>query len=132
MQRSQRLRLAAGDLFRRRLPRSQPGRRPGEAGIELHPDGPGHFETLGAAYSRAGDFKAAVSAFKKSMALRNGGDSSVWFFLAMAEWQLGNRDAARVWYEKAVGWMEQNNPNDAELRRFRAEARELLELNEKK
>ena len=54
------------------------------------------------------------------------------FFLAMAQWQVGEKDKARVWYDKAVEWMEKNQPKNEELRRFRAEASELLELNEKK
>lgn len=60
------------------------------------------------------------------MSLRDGGDSMDWFFLAMAEWQLSNKDAARQWYEKAVDWLEKNSPNDGELMRFRAEAAERL------
>ncbi|MCI0334696.1 MAG: hypothetical protein L0228_15880 [Planctomycetes bacterium] len=59
------------------------------------------------------------------MELRNGGNSWDWFVLAMAEWKLGNRDAARVWYDKAVVWME-NNPTNEDVTRFRAEAAALL------
>ena len=43
----------------------------------------------------------------------------------MAHWQLGHKDEARQWYDKAVEWMK-NNPADDELTRFRAEADELL------
>jgi hypothetical protein len=62
------------------------------------------------------------------MALGNGGDSFDWFFRAMASWQLGERDKARVWYEQAVRWMQQKAPDDRELRRFRTEAASLLGL----
>ena len=62
------------------------------------------------------------------MELRKGGDSLDWFFLAMADWKLGNKDAARVWYDKALEWMEKNDPANEELIRFRAEAAELLGL----
>jgi hypothetical protein len=48
----------------------------------------------------------------------------------MAHWQLGEKDQARRWYDKAVQWMDQNKPKDEELRRFRAEAEELLGLRE--
>jgi hypothetical protein len=44
------------------------------------------------------------------------------FFLAMAEWQLGNKNAAGKWYDQAVNWMAKNKPKDEELVRFRAEA----------
>ena len=44
----------------------------------------------------------------------------------MAHWQLGEKEAARKWYDQAVAWMDKNQPNNEELRRFRAEAAELL------
>ena len=71
----------------------------------------------------AGDWKAAIAALEKSMELRKGGDSNDWFFLAMAHWQLGEKDKAREWYDRAVQWMDKNQPKNEELRRFRAEAR---------
>jgi hypothetical protein len=36
--------------------------------------------------------KEAIQELEKSMELRNGGDSFDWFFLAMANWQLGERE----------------------------------------
>ncbi|MFI5457397.1 MAG: tetratricopeptide repeat protein [Isosphaerales bacterium] len=56
------------------------------------------------------------------MELGKGGDSSDWFFLAMAHWQLGHHDQARQWYSKAVDGMEKRKSRDPELLRFRAEA----------
>jgi hypothetical protein len=50
------------------------------------------------------------------------------FLLAMANWQQGKKDEARKWYEKAVQWMEKNQPKDEELCRFQSEMEELLEL----
>ena len=80
----------------------------------------------------AGDWKAALEALNKRFALQNGGGTSWdWFFYAMAHWQMGNKEQARQYYEKAVGWMEQNGPNEDELRRFRAEAEQLLEIRHK-
>jgi hypothetical protein len=61
-----------------------------------------------------------------------GGDAGQWFFLAMAHRQVGEKDKAREWYDKAVEWMDKNEPKNDELRRFRAEAAELLELKAKK
>ena len=40
--------------------------------------------------------------------------------------RLGQKDEARQWYNRAVEWMEKNQPEDEELRHFRAEAAELL------
>jgi tetratricopeptide (TPR) repeat protein len=51
--------------------------------------------TLGAAQYRAGDWKEAIAALEKSMQLRQGGDSFDWFLLAMAHWQLGDKEKAR-------------------------------------
>jgi tetratricopeptide (TPR) repeat protein len=95
--------------------------------VELTPlDGP-HWNTLGVAHYRAGDWKAAALALEKSNDLLGGKQLSFnAFFLAMAHKQLGNKDEPRQWYEQAVQWMENNKPQDEELRRFRAEAAALL------
>jgi len=101
--------------------------------VELRPtDGTG-WNTLGAAQYRAGDWQAAVDSLTKSMELRSGGDAEDWYFLAMSHCRLGNVDDARKWHQQAVEWVEKNGPLLAgnrqvadELRRFRAEARELL------
>jgi tetratricopeptide (TPR) repeat protein len=84
------------------------------------------WSTLGVCLYRAGDCKAAIEALEKSGELRNGGDSFDWFFLAMAHWQLGKKEKARRLYDQAVEWMDKNQPKNAELIRFRAEAAELL------
>src|SRR5262249_31177224 len=89
--------------------------------VELTPKDGNHWNTLGVAHYRAGDWKAAIAALEKSMELRKGGDSFDWFFLAMAHWQLGKKEESRKWNDKAVAWMEKNNPKDEELVRFRAE-----------
>ena len=90
---------------------------------ELAPKEGTHWNMLGVAQYRAGDWKAAVTTLNKSMELRNGGDSTDCFFLAMAHWQLGEKEEARKWYDQAVEWMEKNNPDDEELRRFRRSRR---------
>jgi eukaryotic-like serine/threonine-protein kinase len=86
------------------------------------------WNTLGVAYYRIGDWKASVAALQKAMELRKGGDGHDWFFLAMAQWQLGDKDQAVAWYNRAVSWMTKTNRADEELLRFREEAAELLGL----
>jgi len=81
---------------------------------------------------RAGNYQAAGESLAKSMELRNGGDANDWFFLAMCHWQLGEKDVARKWYDKAVLWMDEQQPNDQELRRFRTEAADLLGISQPK
>src|SRR5262249_40893931 len=63
--------------------------------VELAPRHWVYLNTLGVASYRAGDWKAAIAALEQSMALRKGGDSNDWFFLAMAHGQLGDKDKAR-------------------------------------
>jgi tetratricopeptide (TPR) repeat protein len=102
-----------------------------ERAVELAPQDGGCLNTLGAARYRAGDYRGAVTALEKAMGFRDGGDSFDWFFLAMAHWQLGDKDQARQWYAKAVSWMEEHRAKDQELARFRAEAEELLGMKQK-
>ena len=78
--------------------------------------------TLGVAHYRAGQWKEALAALKESMRRRSGGDGYDWFFIAMAKWQLGQKDEARKWYAKAT----KKEITDPELKRFRDEAAELL------
>jgi len=89
-----------------------------------------YWNTLGVACYRAGDWNAAIDALSKCIDFRSGGNSCDWFFLAAANWQLGRQEEAREWYHRAVDWMNKNEPDSKELRRFRAEAEELLGLTE--
>jgi serine/threonine protein kinase/Tfp pilus assembly protein PilF len=89
-----------------------------------------YWNTLGVAHYRAGNWNGATAALEKSISLRQSADSFDWFFLAMARWQLGERAAARHWYDQAVHWMDKNQPNDEELRRFRVEAAKLLGIGD--
>ena len=88
------------------------------------------WNTLGVASYRAGDWAGCVTALNGSVEL-GGGDSIDGFFLAMAHSRLGDPKAAKSWYDKAVLWMEANNPRDRELRRFRDEAAALVGLKDK-
>jgi tetratricopeptide (TPR) repeat protein len=101
--------------------------------VERAPRSAWAWQVLGWARYRTGAWKDSIAALEKSIDLReDGGDSFQWFFLAMAHWQVGNKDQAHKWYGRAVEWADKNRPADAQLRRFRAEAAELLELNERK
>jgi tetratricopeptide (TPR) repeat protein/tRNA A-37 threonylcarbamoyl transferase component Bud32 len=83
--------------------------------------------TLGVALYRAGDWSGANEALEESSRLR-GGDAYDWFFLALARWRSGERDEARRLYDRAFAWMASHGPDDEELRRFRAEAEETLNI----
>jgi tetratricopeptide (TPR) repeat protein len=100
--------------------------------VEREPKQGRWWNTLGAAQYRARDWKAAIEALNKSMELRNGGDSFDWFFLAMANWQLGEKEKARTWFDQAIQWMDKHQSQNEELRRFRGEAAELLRIKDGK
>jgi tetratricopeptide (TPR) repeat protein len=95
--------------------------------VELDPKALGHWNTLGVAQFRVGDWQAALESLTKSLDARGGGDSFDWFFLAMVHHRLDHPADARRWYDQAVAWMQAHDP-DNDLKRFRAEAVELLGL----
>ena len=100
--------------------------------VELAPKDGNFWNTLGVAHYRAGDWKAALGALEKSMKLRNGGDRTDWFFLAMSHEKLGDKQKARQWYDRATREMKKDSSTDEELGRFRAEAAELLRVDKKR
>ena len=97
-------------------------------GVESNPQSSSYHNTLGVARYRAGDWKQAIAELEKSIALGKGDNSHDYLFLAISHWKLGNKDEARQWYVRAVPWMDV--PMNAELRRFRAEAEDLLGVKE--
>ncbi len=100
--------------------------------IEIAPDVKYAWNTLGAAYYRAGKWDKAITALEKSMEIRQGGDGFDWIFLAMAHLKQGHEQEARRWYDQAVEWIDKNKPMDEELHRFRDEAGALLQIAEQK
>jgi eukaryotic-like serine/threonine-protein kinase len=89
--------------------------------------------TLGVAQYRAGDMVAAKDALERAITdLVDGQDaaddvmSHAGFFLAMTCRQLGDDEQAKSWFEKSEAWMQQSDPDDHELQRYRAEASEML------
>jgi WD40 repeat protein/serine/threonine protein kinase len=88
--------------------------------VERKPNVGTHWNTLGVALYRAGDWQAAITALSKSNELLGGKMLSFnAFFLAMAHWQKGEKEQARRWYDKATDWMEKNGPKDLVLQRRR-------------
>ena len=89
-----------------------------------------YWNTLGVAHYRAGEFESALIALSRSMELRSGGDGADHFFLAMAYERLGDRKQARIWYDKAVQWMDKRSPRMEADIRYQAEAKEILGIKE--
>src|SRR5262249_19759605 len=82
--------------------------------------------TLGMALYRNGQWREAIEALQKSKELLPGSGGYNELFLAMAYWQLGDKAQAKKWYAQAVMAVGENSTQAAELRRFRAEAAQLL------
>jgi tetratricopeptide (TPR) repeat protein len=97
--------------------------------LEIQPKAANVWNTLGVAQYRVGDYRAAIESLKKSEELAPGTDYGAnAFFVAMAHWQLGDKDTAHEWYSQAAEWTDKNQPQNEELRRFREEAIELLKI----
>ncbi len=87
------------------------------------------WNTLGLARYRMGDGKAAIAAVEKAMALGEGGAGVEWIILALCHAQLGNKDEARKWYDRAVESLDELDPHDDDMRRLRGEAAKMLGLS---
>jgi len=98
--------------------------------VKLAPRDSVSWSTLGVVHYCAGNHRDAVRALVKSSKLNKDRPSN-FLYLAMAEWRLGNPDAAREWYAKASNWMEQRpQVLDGDLLTIRADAEELLGISE--
>jgi superkiller protein 3 len=100
--------------------------------LQLAPQDGESWKSLGAAHYGLRDWKATIAAFEKANTFFSGGGSNEWFFLAMARWQLGEKDLARQAYDRAVQWMEKYHPKNRDLARLRSEVAELLGMEKKK
>jgi serine/threonine protein kinase len=102
--------------------------------VNLEPSHHDWWHTLGVAHCRAGHWREALEAIEKSRQLeKHSGpiDSFDRFFEAMAYAGLGDRGTARCCYDEAVQWMETHLPDHPDLRRFRAEAAQMLGITDK-
>ncbi len=103
-----------------------------EQALELAPKNGEYWNSLGVAQYRDGQCQSAIDALQQSIQLRSGGDPTDWFFLAMAYWQLGQKDEARQWYDRGVRWMKEHDSKNQELQRFEDEASKLLKIEDQK
>ncbi len=100
-----------------------------EKAVERAPECGAYRNTLGIAYFRAGDWKAAIAALERSIEFGAGGTSFDYFFLGMAYWWQGDEAQAHHRCARAEEWMERNGPEHEDLLRFRAEAIALLDCH---
>ncbi|MEX0611425.1 MAG: tetratricopeptide repeat protein, partial [Pirellulales bacterium] len=107
-----------------------------EKAVQIEPYVSNHWTALGVAHYRESQWQEARTALDKSLELGTDGtggplrwaEAIDWFFLAMSYWHMRQQDQARECYDRAVEWMEKLPTDDEQLRRFRAEAEELLKI----
>ena len=96
--------------------------------VELLPEAANGWQVLGWSHYRLGHWQETIDAETKSIELqRNDGDPWQWLFLAMAHWQLGEKEAARKYYAQSAA--SHANSKKEEVLRFFAEAEELMGLS---
>jgi uncharacterized protein HemY len=99
---------------------------------ELSPQAGMYWNTLGIAQFRQREWKAAIDALTKSATLHSGQNLAYdGFFLAMACHQVGETEKALDWYRRSCEWMDKYNFGGEELKRFRQEAEDLLQVASK-
>jgi len=98
-----------------------------------------HQRLLAMACYRAGDCKAAITAFQKTVQLHEGAEAVDAFFMAMALSELGRQVESRRCYDVGISWLKHHQAQLAkmtvfaeELRRLQAEAAQRLGIQEKK
>jgi tetratricopeptide (TPR) repeat protein len=102
--------------------------------VKLNTEDWNAFNTLGVVYYRLGQYSQATDALQRSLDGSRGEAAAFdLFFLAMCHARTGAADKARTCFEQAVRWVRENPEKISaqpgwgeELRRFRAEAEEVL------
>lgn len=80
-----------------------------EGWVKRLPDRGSCWSVLGVAYYREGDWKSARRSLAKGMEFGKGGNSAEWFFMAMTQWQAGDRESAVKWYALALRWLQDSS-----------------------
>jgi tetratricopeptide (TPR) repeat protein len=83
------------------------------AAVKAKPDWPYFHETLGIVYYRLGQYEKAIESLEKVIEL-HWDENPAWesFFMAMAQWQLGNKEEARNLYYQGVEEKARANLDD--------------------
>jgi eukaryotic-like serine/threonine-protein kinase len=95
--------------------------------VKLDPSHSYQWQVLGWAHYRLGHWQDTINAETKAASLQsNGGDVDQWLFLAMAHWQLGQREVASRYYAQSAAALV-DSENEQRLS-FLAEAEALIEI----
>jgi serine/threonine protein kinase len=98
-----------------------------EPTLKREADNPAFLKTLGVIRYRNEDYPGSITELERCITL-GGFDASAAFFLAAARARLGELEKAQALYDQADKWLGENEPNDAELKRFQQEAAAALYL----
>jgi tetratricopeptide (TPR) repeat protein len=85
-----------------------------------------YWNTLGAAYYRAGDFEAAITALNRNTTVSDRGTVFDHVFLAMAHAELGNHEESRLWLSLVMSEKERDYPGHSELTRLCDEVHSVI------
>jgi serine/threonine protein kinase/Tfp pilus assembly protein PilF len=101
---------------------------------ELQPEHANHWDNVGVAQYRAGNWQAAADALEKARQMHGGDDPVHQFFLAMTYWQLERPEDAGREYAEALQWLENVRQSETPYRypsqdRFREEAEDLMGID---
>jgi tetratricopeptide (TPR) repeat protein len=94
--------------------------------VEMDPERAVHWRALALAHYRVSEAREALAALDKARAQTGREDGFDLFLRALASWQLGEKEPSRRSLAAAVTWTQQHRPEDAELRRLRREAENLM------
>jgi tetratricopeptide (TPR) repeat protein len=92
--------------------------------VEMSPGNHRYLNTLAAAQYGVGDYSLAIETLHRSVEV--GGNAHDFLFLSMANWQLGNIDESRKWYERGTSYQGEMRLYVPELRLLQQGAAELL------
>ena len=97
----------------------------------LAPEKASHWTMLGLADYRMGNWKGSIDAMEEAVRRSKVGklDPLARIIVAMADWRLGQKDAARAAFNLAIAEMAKNETQDEPTIQLRAEAAALLGLS---
>ncbi len=99
--------------------------------VELEPNESSYHNTLGVAHYRAGHWSDSVNSLNRSIELRANSEKSIALdslYLAMAHWQLGEKEKAMECHKRGIVDLETNKVPDAEA--VRPEVEKLLGIEQ--
>jgi tetratricopeptide (TPR) repeat protein len=84
------------------------------------------WSVLGEAEYQVSHWAGAIEAWREWIKRGPPDNPALGFHMATAHWRLGHEEEARLWYDRAAGWMDEEGTRDEELRRIRDETAEML------